>query len=82
MASRLRTMGALATEDRKRAATLDWMSRNDPRQTIRAALIDLQPEGSGPAPLITAAAPTLGLGAGALGTSALAQYGPAPTCLW
>src|SRR5580693_8910281 len=48
---------------------------------LGAALIDLQPEGSGLAPLITTAAPLLGLGAGALGTSALAQYGPAPTRL-
>ena len=48
---------------------------------LGAALIDLQPEGSGLAPLITTAASTLGLGAGALGVSALAQYGPAPTRL-
>jgi MFS family permease len=48
---------------------------------LGAALIDLQPEGSGLAPLVTAAAPALGLGAGALGSSALAQYGPAPTWL-
>jgi MFS family permease len=48
---------------------------------LGAALIDLQPEGSGLGPLITAAAPALGLGAGALGTGALAQYGPAPTRL-
>jgi MFS family permease len=48
---------------------------------LGAALIDLQPEGSGLAPLITTAASTLGLGAGALGSSALAQYGPAPTRL-
>jgi hypothetical protein len=48
---------------------------------LGAALIDLQPAGSGLAPLITAAVPALGLGAGALGTSALAQYGPAPTRL-
>ena len=48
---------------------------------LGAALIDLQPEGSGLAPLITAAAPALGLGTGALGASALAQYGPAPTHL-
>src|SRR5580692_12755337 len=34
---------------------------------LGAALIDLQPEGSGLAPLITAAAPALGLGSGALG---------------
>ena len=48
---------------------------------LGAALIDLQPEGSGLAPLVTAAAPALGLGAGALGSSTLAQYGPAPTRL-
>jgi len=48
---------------------------------LGAALIDLQPEGSGLAPLITSATPALGLGAGALGTSALVQYGPAPTRL-
>jgi MFS family permease len=48
---------------------------------LGGALIDLQPEGSGLAPLVTTAAPLLGLGAGALGTSALAQYGPAPTRL-
>ncbi len=46
---------------------------------LGAALIDLQPGGSGLAPLVTTAAPLLGLGAGALGSSALAQYGPAPT---
>ena len=38
---------------------------------LGAALIDLQPESSGLAPLITTAAPLLGLGAGALGSSAL-----------
>jgi MFS family permease len=48
---------------------------------LGAALIDLQPEGSSLAPVITTAAATLGLGAGALGASALAQYGPAPTHL-
>jgi hypothetical protein len=48
---------------------------------LGAALIDLQPEGSGLAPLVTTAAPLLGLGAGALASSALAQYGPAPTRL-
>src|SRR5580698_5873968 len=47
---------------------------------LGAALIDLQPKGSGLAPLITAA-PALGLGSGALGASTLAQYGPAPTRL-
>src|SRR5580698_6098373 len=48
---------------------------------LGAALIDLRPGGRGLAPLITAAAPALGLGVGALGTGALAQYGPAPTRL-
>ena len=48
---------------------------------LGAALIDLQPGGSGLAPLSTTAAPLLGLGAGALGTSALSQYGRAPTRL-
>src|SRR5580704_1646704 len=48
---------------------------------LGAALIDLQPGGSGLAPLVTTAAPLLGLGAGGLGTGALAQYGPAPTRL-
>ena len=48
---------------------------------LGAALLDLQPQGSGLAPLITTAAPLLGLGAGALAASTLAQYGPAPTRL-
>jgi MFS family permease len=48
---------------------------------LGAALIDLRPGGRGLAPLITAAAPALGLGVGALGSGALAQYGPAPTRL-
>jgi hypothetical protein len=43
-----------------------------------AALIDLQPEGSGRAPVVSSAAVLLGLGAGGLGTSALVQYAPAP----
>jgi hypothetical protein len=48
---------------------------------LGAALLDLQPGGSGLAPLVTTASSTLGLGVGALGTSALAQYWPAPTRL-
>jgi Major Facilitator Superfamily len=48
---------------------------------LGAALIDLQPEGSRIAPVITSAASMLGLAAGGLGTSALVQYGPAPTRL-
>jgi hypothetical protein len=46
-----------------------------------AALVDLQPEGSGRAPVVTSAAILLGLGVGGLGTSALVQYAPAPTHL-
>ena len=48
---------------------------------LGAALIDLQPEGSRRAPVVTTAAALLGLAAGGLGTSALVQYGPAPTRL-
>jgi hypothetical protein len=48
---------------------------------LGAALVDLQPEGSAIAPVITIAAGQLGLAAGGLGTSALVQYGPAPTRL-
>jgi hypothetical protein len=48
---------------------------------LGAALIDLQPEGSGRAPVATTAASLLGLAAGGLGASALVQYGPAPTRL-
>jgi MFS family permease len=46
-----------------------------------AALIDLQPEGTERGPVVTSAANLLGLAAGGLGTSALVQYGPAPTHL-
>ena len=48
---------------------------------IGAALIELQPAGSQRAPLVTSAFSTLGLGLGALITSALVQYAPAPTHL-
>ena len=46
-----------------------------------AALIELQPAGSQRAPLVTSAFSTLGLALGALITSALAQYAPAPARL-
>jgi MFS family permease len=48
---------------------------------IGAALIDLQPGGSQRAPVVTSAFSTLGLALGALITSALVQYAPAPTHL-
>ena len=46
-----------------------------------AALIDLQPAGSQRAPVVTSVFSTLGLALGALITSALVQYAPAPTQL-
>jgi MFS family permease len=46
-----------------------------------AALIDLQPAGSARGPVVISAANLLGLAVGGLGTSALVQYGPAPTHL-
>jgi MFS family permease len=46
-----------------------------------AALIDLQPSGSGRAPLVTSVFSTVGLALGALVTSALVEYAPAPTHL-
>jgi hypothetical protein len=48
---------------------------------LGAALIDLQPQGSRRAPVVTTAAAMFGLAAGGLGTSALVQYGSAPTHL-
>jgi MFS family permease len=46
-----------------------------------AALIDLQPQDSERGPVVTGTANLLGLAVGGLGTSALVQYGPAPTHL-
>ena len=71
-----RSVGALFA-----ARALQGLAVGTATGALGAALIDLQPAGSGLASLVTTAAPTLGLGAGALGTSALAQYGPAPTRL-
>ena len=48
---------------------------------LGAALIDLQPEGTGLAPVFTNAGPLWGLAVGGLGASALVQYAPAPTHL-
>jgi MFS family permease len=46
---------------------------------VSAALVDLAPPGNQRiAPLLNSAAPTVGLAAGALGSSLLAAYGPAP----
>src|ERR1700726_4362557 len=48
---------------------------------LGAALIDLQPQGSRRAPVITTAAALSGLAVGGLGASVLVQYAPAPTRL-
>jgi MFS family permease len=48
---------------------------------LGAAMIDLQPSGSSLASVGTSAGNFLGQSTGALGTSLLAQYGPAPTRL-
>jgi hypothetical protein len=48
---------------------------------LGAALIDLQPEGSGRAPVVSSAAVQVSFAVGGLGTSALVQYAPAPTHL-
>jgi MFS family permease len=48
---------------------------------LGATLLELQPEGSGLAALVSIAAPALGLAIGGFGTSALVQYGPARTHL-
>jgi len=48
---------------------------------VGAALIELQPAGSERAALVTSAFSSAGLAVGALVTSALVQYGPAPTHL-
>lgn len=49
--------------------------------SLGATLIDLQPEGTGWAPVLTSAFPLWGLAIGGLGTSALVEYAPAPTHL-
>jgi MFS family permease len=48
---------------------------------LGAAMLELQPEGSGLAPPVTSAAGPLGLAIGGFGASALVQYGPARTDL-
>jgi len=63
------------------ARTLHGAAVGTATSALGAALIDLQPESSRRAPVITTAAAMLGLTVGGLGTSALVQYGPAPTHL-
>jgi len=64
------------------ARALQGVATGAATSALSALLIELQPEGTVPlGPLVNSAAPTLGLAAGALGTSVLVQYGPDPTRL-
>jgi MFS family permease len=61
------------------ARALQGVATGAATSALSASLIELQPDSPVPlGPLVNSAAPTLGLAAGALGTSALVQYGPAP----
>jgi MFS family permease len=62
------------------ARALEGVAVGATSTTLGAVLLDLRPRSS-LAPLMSVAAPVAGLAAGALGTSALVQYGPAPTRL-
>lgn len=63
------------------ARFLQGISAGLASSAISAALFDLQPAGSQRASLVTSAFSTLGLALGALISSALMQYAPAPTHL-
>jgi len=62
------------------ARALEGIAVGATANTLGAVLLDLRPRG-GLAPLMSSIAPVAGLAAGALVTSVLAQYGPAPTRL-
>jgi MFS family permease len=64
------------------ARVLQGVATGAATSALSAALIELQPDSPAPlGPVVNSAAPTLGLAAGALGSSALVQYGPDPTRL-
>jgi MFS family permease len=62
------------------ARALEGVAVGATANTLGAVLLDLRPRG-GLAPLMSSIAPVAGLAVGALLTSVLAQYGPAPTRL-
>jgi MFS family permease len=62
------------------ARALEGVAVGATATTLSAVLLDLRP-GGGLAPLMSSIAPAAGLAAGALLTSVLAQYAPAPTRL-
>jgi hypothetical protein len=64
------------------ARVLQGIATGAGTSALSAALIELQPDRGTPmGPLVNSSAPAIGLGTGALVTSALAQYAPAPTRL-
>lgn len=64
------------------ARVLQGIATGAGTSALSAALIELQPQGGAPlGPLVNSSAPTIGLGTGALITSMLVQYAPAPTRL-
>lgn len=64
------------------ARMLQGIATGAATSALSAALIELQPEnGTLLGPLVNSSAPAIGLGVGALGTSLLVQYAPAPTRL-
>jgi MFS family permease len=64
------------------ARVLQGIATGAATSALSAALIELQPQGPTPlGALVNSSAPTIGLGVGALATSALVQYAPAPTRL-
>jgi MFS family permease len=64
------------------ARVLQGIATGAATSALSAALIELQPQGGTPlGPLVNSSAPAIGLGTGALITSALVQYATAPTRL-
>jgi MFS family permease len=64
------------------ARVLQGIATGAATSALSAALIELQPDRRTPlGPLVNSSAPAIGLGVGALATSALAQYAPSPTRL-
>ena len=72
---------ARSTGDLYLARSLQGIASGLATGPIGAALLDLQPPGSGRAPLVTSVFSSLGLALGALVTSVLVQFAPAPTHL-
>ena len=74
-------LAARSTGDLYLARSLQGIASGLATGPTGAALLDLQPPGSGRAPLVTSVFSSLGLALGALVTSVLVQFAPAPTHL-